>query len=83
MAERMAELTERQDQITESKRDGLVGQTRRVLIDSPGIARSSAEAPDIDGVIIVPEDLATGTMVLVEITESLGTDVVGVPVVAR
>ena len=83
MAERLAELTERQDQITESKRDALVGQTRVVLVDSPGIARSTAEAPDIDGVVIVPDDLAAGTMVTVEITESLGTDVVGMPVVGR
>ena len=83
VAERLAELTERQDQITESKRDELVGQTRVVLVDSPGIARSTAEAPDIDGVVIVPDDLAAGTMVDVEITESLGTDVVGIPMVGR
>ena len=83
VAERLAELTERQDQITESKRDELVGQTRVVLVDSPGIARSTAEAPDIDGVVIVPDDLVAGTMVTVEITESLGTDVVGMPVEAR
>ena len=83
VAERLAELTERQDQITESKRDALVGQTRVVLVDSPGIARSTAEAPDNDGVVIVPDDLAAGTMVTVEITESLGTDVVGMPVVGR
>ena len=81
VAERLAELTERQDQITESKRDALVGQTRLVLVDSPGIARSTAEAPDIDGVVIVPDHLEAGTMVVVEITESLGTDVVGIPVV--
>jgi ribosomal protein S12 methylthiotransferase len=83
MAERLSELTIRQDAITEAARDAMVGQIRTVLVDAPGVARSTAEAPDIDGVIIVPESLAAGTMVDVEITESLGTDLVGMPVGER
>lgn len=74
MAERLAEVTERQDQITAAKRDAMVGQTLRVLVDEPGVARSTAEAPEIDGAIIVPDELAAGTMVDVEIVASLGTD---------
>ena len=83
MAERLSELTIRQDAITEAARDAMVGQIRTVLVDAPGVARSTAEAPDIDGVIIVPESLVAGTMVDVEITESLGTDLVGMPVGER
>ena len=80
--ERLAEATERQEQITLRRRDALIGQTREVLIDSPGRARSIHEAPDIDGIIEVPEDLRVGTLVDVTITASLGIDLVGAPVVA-
>ena len=74
VAERLAEVTERQDQITAIKRDDKVGEVLTVLVDEPGIARSTAEAPEIDGVIIVPDSLEAGTMVDVEIVASLGTD---------
>ena len=80
--ERLAEATERQEQITLRRRDALIGQTREVLIDSPGRARSIHEAPDIDGIIEVPADLRVGTLVDVTITASLGIDLVGAPVVA-
>lgn len=80
--ERLAEATERQEQITLRRRDALIGQTREVLIDSPGRARSIHEAPDIDGIIEVPADLRVGTLVDVTITASLGIDLVGTPVVA-
>jgi ribosomal protein S12 methylthiotransferase len=78
-AERLAEVSDLQDRITQAKRDALVGETRQVLIDAPGQARSVHEAPDIDGIIEVPEDLIVGTFVDVTIIESLGTDLVGVP----
>ena len=74
VAERLAEVTERQDQITAIKRDEKVGEVLTVLVDEPGIARSTAEAPEIDGVIVVPDSLEAGTMVDVEIVASLGTD---------
>ncbi len=74
VAERLTEVTERQDQITAIKRDDKVGEILTVLVDEPGIARSTAEAPEIDGVIIVPDSLEAGTMVDVEIVASLGTD---------
>ena len=52
-------------------------QQLTVLVDSPGVARSVHEAPDIDGIIEVPASLRVGSLVEVEITESLGTDLVG------
>jgi len=79
-AERLAEATERQELITLRRRDALVGQTRSVLIDSPGRARSVHEAPEIDGIIEVPGSLEPGTILDVRITASLGTDLVAEPV---
>jgi ribosomal protein S12 methylthiotransferase len=78
--ERLREVSALQDEITSSRREALVGQTREVLIDTPGIARSVGEAPDIDGIIEVPEHLTPGDFVKVVITESLGTDLLAEPV---
>ncbi len=77
--ERLGECAELQDGITARRRDLLVGETRRVLIDAPGTARSVHEAPEIDGVVHVPSDLAVGSLVDVVVTASLGTDLVGQP----
>lgn len=74
MAERLAELREMQDSITASRRDLLVGTRQTVLVDEPGIARSSREAPEIDGIIEVPESLTVGTFVDVTISASNGPD---------
>jgi ribosomal protein S12 methylthiotransferase len=74
VAERLAELTEMQDAITASKRDALVGRTVEVLVDAPGVGRTHREAPEIDGVVRVPDDLAPGTFAEVEVTAALGPD---------
>jgi len=80
--ERLGELTELQDRITAAKRDELVGSRVEVLVDAPGTARSHREAPEIDGVIAVPEHLAVGAFHAVEITGALGPDLHGEPVSA-
>lgn len=80
VAERIAEVRELQDAITAAKRDELVGTRATVLVDRPGRARSHREAPEIDGVIVVPDHLATGTMVEVEFVAALGTDLEARPV---
>ncbi|HEV3213434.1 MAG TPA: 30S ribosomal protein S12 methylthiotransferase RimO [Acidimicrobiales bacterium] len=77
--ERLAECSEVQDAITSRRRDALVGQTRTVLVDSPGNARSVHEAPEIDGIIAVPTELRTGGFHEVVITGSLGTDLMAMP----
>jgi ribosomal protein S12 methylthiotransferase len=77
--ERLAELTERQDGITAAKRDELLGTRVRALVDTHGVARSHREAPDIDGVIAVPAELAPGTFVDLEITGAMGPDLEAVP----
>jgi ribosomal protein S12 methylthiotransferase len=79
MNERLRELRESQDRITAGRRDAVVGSTVRVLVDRPGVARSSREAPEIDGIIEVPEDLAVGEFHLVEVVSALGPDLVARP----
>ncbi len=78
--ERLAECSELQDAITARSRDALVGQTRTVLVDSPGNARSVHEAPEIDGIIAVPSELAVGEFHEVVVTGSFGTDLLAMPV---
>jgi ribosomal protein S12 methylthiotransferase len=75
--ERLRECAEVQDAVTAGRRDSLVGEVREVLVDAPGRGRTVHEAPEIDGVVRVPETLPVGTMVDVMLTESLGTDLVG------
>ena len=73
--ERLAELRELQDDITAAKRDLLVGSEVRVLVDEPGIGRSHREAPEIDGVIVVPDTLAVGEFHDLTVTATMGPDV--------
>ena len=74
VAERLAELSELQDDITARKRDELVGEVVEVLVDATGVARSHREAPEIDGVITVPEHLAVGALHRVRVTAAAGPD---------
>ena len=75
-AERRRELAEVQDEITAAKRDQLIGCEVVVLVDTPGIARSYREAPEIDGVIAVPDHLPVGQFHTVRVTGALGPDLV-------
>jgi ribosomal protein S12 methylthiotransferase len=81
MDERLAELRERQDAITAARRDALVGDTVEVLVDAPGVARSHREAPEIDGIITVPDHLEVGTRHHVRITGAEGPDSFAEPLV--
>ena len=76
MHERLAELREMQDDITARRRDDLIGSTLTVLVDSPGEARSTREAPEIDGVIEVPVSLAAGQFHQVRVVDAMGPDLV-------
>jgi ribosomal protein S12 methylthiotransferase len=80
VAERLAELRELQDGITTRKRDDLVGTVTEVLVDAPGCARSQREAPEIDGIVSVPDTLPVGEIVKVRIEGAAGPDVDAVPV---
>ncbi len=77
--ERLRECTELQDVITAAKRDGLVGERRTVLVDTPGRGRTVHEAPEIDGIVQVPTDLGVGRLVEMRITGAEGPDLTAVP----
>ncbi len=76
MNERLRELRELQDEITASRRDALIGSTVEVLVDSVGIARSHREAPEIDGIVHVGQNVDVRSIVVVEIVDALGPDLV-------
>ncbi len=81
--ERLRECAELQDAITASRRDALIGATRQVLVDAPGQGRTVHEAPEIDGIVHLPLDLAVGRLVDVAITGAEGPDLYGIPVANR
>lgn len=76
VAERLAELRELQDAITARRRDELIGAVLEVLVDEPGVARGHREAPEIDGIVHVPESLDAGTFEQVRIVDAFGPDLV-------
>ncbi len=76
MSERLAELRELQDEITATRRDALIGSTIEVLVDTPGVARSHREAPEIDGVVHVDPAIPPGSIETVDIVDALGPDLV-------
>jgi ribosomal protein S12 methylthiotransferase len=82
MAERLAELRSLQDDITALRRDEHIGDVVDVLVDAPGVARSHREAPEIDGIITVPESLVVGTIQPVRITGAAGPDCEAEPLTA-
>ena len=77
VTERLDELTELQDGITARRRADLIGTTVEVLVDRPGVGRSHREAPEIDGIIVVPVELAVGQFHKVTITGAEGPDLEG------
>lgn len=78
MNERLAELRELQDNISAERRDLLLGETIEVLVDEPGIARSFREAPEIDGVVQVPDHLEVGRFHTVVVDQVFGPDLIAV-----
>ncbi len=74
VAERLAELSELQDAITLTRRAAHVGRDIEVLVDAPGIGRSPGEAPEIDGVVHIPEALPVGSFQAVRVHGVRGVD---------
>jgi len=81
--ERLRECAELQDAITAAKRDRLIGEVRRVLVDAPGQGRTVHEAPEIDGIVHLPADLPVGGLVDLVITGAEGPDLHGRPALVR
>jgi ribosomal protein S12 methylthiotransferase len=76
MAERLDECTELQDTITATRREALIGARVEVLVDSPGEGRTYREAPEIDGIVAVPGEIAAGSFVELVVTGADGPDLV-------
>jgi ribosomal protein S12 methylthiotransferase len=72
--ERHHELTELQDRITAERRDALVGVDVEVLVDAHGVGRTHREAPEIDGIVHVPDALEPGTFATLRVTAAEGPD---------
>ena len=83
VAERLRECTELQDAITARRRDELIGTRVQVLVDAPGEGRTYREAPEIDGIVVLPDHLAVGSFVDVIVTGADGPDLVAEPVADR
>jgi ribosomal protein S12 methylthiotransferase len=85
IAERLRECSAVQDPITAAARDALVGAEVEVLVDSTdsgdAIGRTWREAPEIDGVVRIPQAFARpGAVVTATVVEALGPDLVADPV---
>ena len=57
-----------------------IGRTVRAIVDSPLVARSEADAPDVDARIILTQPAEVGAMIEVRITGTQVYDLVGEPV---
>jgi len=76
--ERLRECAELQDGITAARRDLLVRQRRQVLVDAPGRGRTVHEAPEIDGIVHLPDDTVAGELLDVVVTAAAGPDLFAV-----
>lgn len=74
VSDRLAELRELQDLITEEKRDELIGREVKVLVDEVGVGRSHREAPEIDGIIEIPQTLEIGSFATITVANAAGPD---------
>jgi ribosomal protein S12 methylthiotransferase len=68
----MAELQKVASELNEAR----VGQRQRVLVESPGVARTEWDAPEIDGTVFVDEALPVGEFAEVTIEGWRGYDLV-------
>lgn len=81
--ERLHECSELQETVTAARRRRLVGSEVSVLVDRPGCGRTFREAPEIDGVVRIPDDLAVGAVVTVKVTATEGPDLIAESIGAR
>ena len=80
VVERLSECGQLQDAITASRRESLIGTTIEVLVEASGVGRTYREAPEIDGVVTLPDHLPVGTFADVVVTGADGPDLIAEPV---
>ena len=70
-----------QQEISLEKNQSLLGRTLNVLVEGHGdglsVARSYRDAPEIDGMVLLPGDLPVGEMLPVRITGAMEYDLIG------
>ncbi|MEO6875367.1 MAG: 30S ribosomal protein S12 methylthiotransferase RimO [Opitutaceae bacterium] len=68
-----------QQEIAAAVSKSRVGDTLKVLVEEPGVARGEADAPDIDGRVYVPRNLAVGEFAEVKINSFHDYDLLALP----
>jgi len=80
--ERLARLMSAQQQISMERNQAWVGKTLDVLIEGQGdgisLGRSYRDAPEIDGMIVIEEELPIGDMLPIRITGAMTYDLTGI-----
>lgn len=80
---RKAELLEIQRQISLERNQAQVGKTLPILVEGYGdglsLGRSYRDAPEVDGLVIVPAELPVGSLVPIQIDGAMVYDLTGVP----
>ena len=66
-----------QQKIARELSDAQIGKTLRVLVDQPLTARSHADAPDVDGRILLTKPAPVGEFIDVRVTGAQVYDLVG------
>mgnify|MGYP000104494745 CR=1 FL=1 len=79
--ERREALMLTQQSISRRKNSAFVGKRLEVLLEGTGdgvtVGRSYRDAPEIDGIILIPEELRPNRLVTVKITDALEYDLIG------
>ncbi|MDQ6860461.1 MAG: hypothetical protein M3032_04805 [Verrucomicrobiota bacterium] len=63
-----------QQRIAREIADSRVGRELKLLVDQPHVARSEADAPDVDATVVLSEPAPVGEFVTRKITGSRGYD---------
>lgn len=77
---RYRKAMELQQQIAKEISTAQVGQVMRVLVDEPLIARSAADAPDVDCRVLLSRPVTSGDFIDVRITGTQIYDLIGEPI---
>ena len=62
--------------LSKERGEAFIGRKLRVLVESPGVARSAGDAMEIDGIVQVPKKLPVGEFAEVTVTGALEYDLI-------
>ena len=72
-----------QQKIAREVSEAQVGKRLRAVVDQPLVARATADAPDIDGRILLTSPAPVGEFIEVEITGTQVYDLIGTPILSK